>query len=365
MKVPFATVAPMHKIIRDEMIDAFSKVYDSNWFIQGDQCSSFEKEFAAYCSTSFAVGCGNGMDAIYLILRAYNIGPGDEVIVPTNTFIATALAVSYTGAKPVLTDIDINSYTLDPEKLEAKISTRTKAIIAVHLYGHPADMDRINTVARKYNIAVIEDAAQAHGAVYKGTRVGNLGDAAAFSFYPGKNLGALGDGGAVVSNNIELITKVRAIGNYGSKEKYSHIYKGINSRLDEVQASLLRVKLKYLPEWTIERRRIASRYLNEIINSKIILPKVLEGCEPVWHLFVVRTSDRLRLQSYLSEREVGTLIHYPLPVHLQEAYKEMDYSVGSMPCGEKAAMEVLSLPLFVGMEEEQMDYVIEILNSYE
>ena len=364
MKVPFSTVRPMHQEIKDEMLSKLEEVYENDWFIQGKEVTLFEKEFAEYCGVKYCVGCGNGLDALYLILKAYNIGDGDEVIVPSNTFIATALAVSYAGATPIFVDPLKDTFTIDWKKIEEKITEKTKAIIAVHLYGRIAEMDQINKIADKYNLKVIEDAAQAHGAIYKGKKAGTLGDAAGFSFYPGKNLGALGDGGAVVSNDEILINKIRALGNYGSDYKYHHIYKGTNSRLDEVQAAFLRIKLKHLDQWNAEREKIAEKYLNGIRNEKIILPKT-EGVEKhVWHIFAIRTEERGRLEEYLNNNGVETSKHYPIPIHLQKAYEELQLSEGSYPIAEEISESVLSLPIFYGMTDRQVDYVVDLLNQF-
>ncbi|MBO6113502.1 MAG: DegT/DnrJ/EryC1/StrS family aminotransferase, partial [Lachnospiraceae bacterium] len=285
MKIPFVSFEVMHKEIEYKMLDAFKRVYDSNWFIQGKECEEFEKEFAAYCGADYCVGCGNGLDALYLILRAYGIGEGDEVIVPSNTYIATALAVSYTGAKPVFLEPFIETFNINPTLIEDAITDKTKAIMAVHLYGQPARMDEIKKVADKYNLKLIEDSAQAHGATYKGVKTGNLGDAAGFSFYPGKNLGALGDGGAIVTSDRELADMCRALGNYGSDYKYHHIYKGNNSRLDEVQAAMLRVKLHELDKWNKRRNEIAKMYIDGIDNEKVITPVTEPDMTHVYHIF--------------------------------------------------------------------------------
>ncbi len=364
MKIPFVDLEPMHSEIRDEMADAFKKVYDNNRFISGEECSSFEKEFAGYCGAKHCAGCGNGMDALYLILRGYGIGPGDEVIVPSHTFIATALAVSYAGAHPVFVEVDDRTYNIDPVLIGKAVTGKTKAIIAVHLYGQPADMDAINEIAKKHGLKVIEDSAQAHGAAYYGRKTGTLGDAAGFSFYPGKNLGALGDGGAVVSDDAQLMDRIRALANYGSTVKYTHIYKGINSRLDELQAALLRVKLRHLDHWNDYRRRIAAKYLKGIHNKQIILPEVKDNFNHVWHIFAVRTEDRNDFQKYLASHDVGTLIHYPIPMHLQEAYGALGYAKGSFPIAEMISSQVISLPLYYGMSDEDTDYVIDLINDY-
>jgi len=364
MKVPFGTVSYMHNEQRAAMMEAFTRVYDSSMFIQSSECTKFENAFAAFCGVSTAIGCGNGMDAITLILRASNIGEGDDVIVPAHTFIATALAVTQVGATPVFVDIDPETYNIDPKLIEAAITKRTKAIIPVHLYGQPADMDRIKSIAKKYELKVFEDSAQAHGALYKGKRTGSLGDAAAFSFYPGKNLGALGDSGASTTNDDDLAEKIRAIGNYGAIKKYHHEYLGFNSRLDEIQAAFLQVKLNHLDQWNTSRKSIAERYLKEIINPKIILPKIAPGCDHVWHVFAVRTQERDNFQKYLTEKEIGTLIHYPIPIHLQGAYNGCGYQKGSLPVAEETATKVISLPIYYGMEPEKIDYVINMINRY-
>lgn len=364
MNIPFSSVGVMHREIEKEMLDKFREVYENNWFIQGREVEKFEEEFAAYCGAKYCVGCGNGLDALYLILRAYGIGKGDEVIVPSNTYIATALAVSYTGARPVFVEPRMESYNINPQEIEAKITERTRAIMAVHLYGQPAEMDAIMELAGKYSLKVIEDAAQAHGASYKGKRTGNLGDAAGFSFYPGKNLGALGDGGAVVTNDKELAELVRALGNYGSDYKYHHIYQGNNSRLDEVQAGLLRVKLKELDKWNARRVEIAKRYLNEIVNPGITLPVTSFDCTHVYHIFAVRCRQRDFLEEYLNQKGIGTNKHYPIPMHLQEAYAELQIPRGALPVAEEISGTQLSLPMYYGMTKEEVSYVIEALNTW-
>lgn len=365
MNIPFATVAPMHNEIRKELDDAYSRVVDSSWFIQGRECGAFEKEYAEYVGTEYCVGTATGLDAIYLILKAMEIGKGDEVIVPSNTFIATALAVSYTGAKPIFVEPTIETYNIDTRKIEKKITEHTKAIIAVHLQGRPADMDRVSEIAKKYGLKVIEDAAQAHGCHYKGKMIGSLSDAAAFSFYPGKNLGALGDGGCVTTNDELLAEKIRALGNYGSDCKYHHIYKGTNSRLDELQAAFLRVKLIYLERWNRERQRVAKRYLTEIHNPLIILPcESTDEYEHVYHVFVVRSKNRDDLEKYLSNKGVGTMKHYPIPIHMQEAYHDMNMYEGELPIAEEISRTVLSLPMYYGMTDDAISYVIKCINAF-
>lgn len=365
MKIPFATVGPMHDEIKDELADAYKHVTDSGWFIQGRECEAFEKEYAAYIGTDYCAGTACGLDAILLILRAMDIGKGDEVIVPSNTFIATALAVSYAGALPVFVEPVIENYNIDAERIEEKVTSRTKAVIAVHLQGRPADMDAVNRVAQKYGLKVIEDAAQAHGAEYKGQKAGALSDAAAFSFYPGKNLGALGDGGAVTTDDKVLADKIRALGNYGSDMKYHHIYKGMNSRLDEMQAAFLRVKLKHLDRWNKRRQEIAKRYLEEIKNPLIVLPMPdTEEFHHVYHIFAIRCDRRCELETYLSRNGIDTMRHYPVPMHLQEAYKDLGYAKGKFPAAEEISRTILSIPMYYGMTDQETGYVADMLNRF-
>lgn len=365
MKIPFATFQTMHNEIRKSLDSAYKKVIESNYFIQGEECKNFEREFAEYCETKYCIGVGNGLDALFLILKALNIHQGDEVIVPSNTYIATALAVSYVDATPIFVEPDISTYNINPDLIEKKITSRTKAIIAVHLQGRAADMDRINEIAKKYNLYVIEDAAQAHGVLYKGKRVGSFGDAAGFSFYPGKNLGALGDGGCVVTNNEDIAKKVRALGNYGSDYKYHHIYKGNNSRLDELQAAFLRCKLPHLDRWNEDRKRIAKKYIEGIKNPLITLPlKDDDIFDHIYHVFVIRCEKRDALEAYLNDKGIGTVKHYPIPMHLQEAYKDLELPKGSFPIAEEISETVLSIPMYYGMTDEECDYVIEELNQF-
>lgn len=365
MKVPFVSFAPMHREIRTELDDAYSRVIDKNYFIHGEECTLFEEEFAEFCGAKYCVGVANGLDALFLILKAMGISSGDEVIVPSNTYIATALAVSNTGALPVFVEPDINTYNIDVNCIEQKITSRTKAIIAVHLQGRAADMDEINRIAKKHNLRVIEDAAQAHGARYKGRRVGSLSDAAGFSFYPGKNLGALGDGGCITTNNKELADNVRALGNYGSDYKYHHIYKGVNSRLDELQAAFLREKLKNLDKWNSKRREIANIYLNHIKNPNIVLPlKSDDIFEHIYHVFVIRCKERDKLEEYLNGKGIGTVKHYPIPMHRQLAYKDLEISEGELPIAEEISRTVLSLPMYYGMTDEEVQYVVKNINEF-
>lgn len=364
MKVPFVSFLPMEQELRQELQNAFLRVLDNSWYIQGKENQSFEKKFADYCGVSFCVGVGNGLDALKLILKALEIGPGDEVIVPDNSFIATALAVSYVGAIPIFADPDIMTYNMDPDSLEKYITNKTKAIIPVHLYGRPCQMDSILAIAKKHDIFVVEDCAQAHGARYKGKRTGSFGVASAFSFYPGKNLGALGDAGAVVTNDENLAKKIRALGNYGSDYKYHHVYMGENSRLDEMQAAFLNAKIPILDKMNQERRRIAKRYCDEIRNPYIILPKEDSDCESVWHVYGIRSEQRDELELFLNRNEILTNKHYPTPIHLQECYKNLGYKNGDFPNSEKLSLTELSIPIYYGMSEEQISYVIDVINMF-
>lgn len=364
-KIPFASFEVMHTEIRDELEQAYQQVLNSNNFIRGEQCRLFEEEFAAYCDANFCIGVGNGLDALTLILRAMEIGEGDEVIVPSNTFIATALAVSFAGAAPVFVEPDICTYNIDIRLIEEKITKKTKAIMAVHLQGRPADMDAICAIAKKYDLNVIEDAAQAHGARYKGRRVGALGDAAGFSFYPGKNLGALGDGGCVTTNDALLAERVRALSNYGSDYKYHHMYQGVNSRLDEMQAAFLRVKLKCLDKWNRTRQNIAGTYYDGLERSMFTLPLMsTEEYEHIYHVFAIRCQRRDELESYLSEHGIGTVKHYPVPIHRQEAYRGLNIAEGVLPVAEEISRTILSIPMYYGMTQEEISYVIEVLDYF-
>lgn len=362
--INYMNFSEMHNSLEEKFKAKFEEILNKNWFILGNEVERFEEEYADYCGAKYCIGVGNGLDALRLILMGYGIGSGDEVIIPSNTFIATALAVSYVGAKVVLVEPDESTYTIDPLKIEEKITQNTKAIIAVHLYGKVAEMDSILKLAKKYNLKVIEDAAQAHGAIYKNKKVGNLGDAAAFSFYPGKNLGALGDGGAIVTNDSVLAERVRALRNYGSTEKYNHAYKGINSRLDELQAGFLSVKLPYLDQWNKERIRIAKKYYTEIQNKKIHVPAINDdGCNVV-HIFPVFCRGRDILKTYLESNGIGTLVHYPIPIHLQKAYQELNEVERTYPIAEKLAKEEISLPLYPGLADEEINFIIQKINEF-
>ena len=364
--IKFLDLYSINQVHKQELKDAFERVLDAGWFIMGAELKKFENDFAAYCGTKHAIGVANGLDALILIIRAYKelevFKEGDEIIVPSNTFIASILAVSANNLVPILVEPDIDTYNINPALIEARITPKTKAILPVHLYGQLCDMENINKIAQKHNLKVIEDCAQSHGAESNGRKAGNFGDAAGFSFYPGKNLGALGDGGAIVTNDDELASALRALANYGSHIKYQNKYKGVNSRLDELQAALLGVKLKTLDKDTEVKRTIANRYLNEINNDKVVLPKVTNQSAHVWHLFVVRTKDRDDLQQYLTNNGIQTIIHYPVPPHKQEAYKE--WNELSYPISEQIHAEVLSLPLSPVMPVEEVNKVIEVMNNY-
>lgn len=364
MNVPFVSFKPMEKELDTDLRAAFERVYNASWYIEGKEDESFEKAFAEYCSSKYCVGVGNGLDALMLALKALGVGSGDEVIVPSNTYIATALAVTYVGAAPVFVEPDINTYNIDPAKIEEKITNKTKAIMPVHLYGQACDMDPIMEIAKKYELYIVEDCAQAHGATYKGRIIGSFGDAAGFSFYPGKNLGALGDAGATVTNNKEIADKVRALGNYGSDYKYHHIYQGNNSRLDELQAAFLAAKLPHLSRMNEERRRIAKCYSDGIKNPDVILPFTPDYSVPVWHIYAVRTKKRDALAEYLADKGISTNKHYPIPMHMQECYKELGIREGELPIAEEISATELSLPMFYGMTDDQIQYVIDAINKF-
>ena len=352
----------MHEEVRVPLEAAFHRVLNSGWFILGPEVDAFEAEFADYCGAKYCIGVGNGLDALHLLLRAYGIGPGDEVLVPANTFIATWLAVSQSGATPVPVEPRAETHNIDPDALRAAITLRTRAIIPVHLYGQPADMDAINALARRHALIVIEDAAQAQGARYRRQRVGGLGDAAATSFYPGKNLGALGDAGAVLTNDSAIADKVRLLRNYGSPSKYRHDEQGCNSRLDEMQAAFLRVKLARLDDWNSRRSEFAGQYTAQLRDLDIGLPGVPEWAEPVWHLYVVRSRQRDALQGHLEQNGIATMIHYPVPPHRQACYPE--FSGCRLPVAETLAAEVLSLPLSPCMTGQEVTRVIGALRSF-
>lgn len=362
MRVPFLDLKTIHQSVRSELEAAFRRVVDSGWFILGPELEAFEAEFAAYCGVKYCVGVGNGLEALYLILHAYGIGPGDEVIVPSNTFIATWLAVSQCGATPVPVEPDPSTYNIDVARIEAAITRRTRAIMPVHLYGQPADMDAVIAIAMKHGLVVVEDAAQAQGARYKGRATGSLGHAAGISFYPGKNIGALGDGGAVLTNDAEIAAKVRRLRNYGSEFKYKHEMIGHNSRLDELQAALLRVKLRMLDQWNQQRKEIAKTYCSRLAELSIELPHVPDWADPAWHLFVIRSRRRNALQSFLEAHDIGTMIHYPTPPHRQPCYAEREWD--ALHVAEALSSEILSLPIYPTLSAEQVSYVVETIRVF-
>jgi len=363
--IPFLDMRSPYQELKHELDNAYQQVMESGWYIMGNELDAFEREFADYCGTRHCVGVGNGLDALHLILRAYGIGDGDEVIVPSNTYIATWLAVSYAGAKPVPVEPVEHTYNLDPERVASAITPRTRAILPVHLYGLLADTDPLLMLANQYNLRLIEDAAQAQGALYKGRMSGNLGHAAGFSFYPGKNLGALGDAGAIVTNDDKLAEKVSELRNYGSKVKYYNNVKGYNSRLDEIQATFLRVKLKHLDEWNQRRQKIASAYLDLMAGlPDLILPSTLDSTEPVWHIFPVRHPKRDDLQKYLNNKGVNTLIHYPVPPHLSGAYADFGMLKGNFPIAEKIASSELSIPIGPHISLDDVEYVANTIREF-
>lgn len=364
--IPFLDLKAINTHYANELKEAACRVIDNGWYILGKECEAFEEEFSRYCGTQHCIGVANGLDALTLIIRAYKemglMQEGDEVIVPANTYIASILAITENRLTPILVEPDVQSYNINPALIEAKITEKTKAIMVVHLYGQIAGMDEINVIAKQYNLKIIEDSAQAHGAKYNSKRAGNLGDASGFSFYPGKNLGALGDAGAITTNNAELAETVKSLRNYGSEEKYKNKYKGVNSRLDELQAALLRVKLRHLDTEISARRHIADCYLNGIKNPLIALPSRPPLERHVWHLFVIRCQQRESLQNHLAENGIQTMIHYPIPPHHQQAYKE--FKEYSFPITEQIHQQVLSLPMGPTLSEAQAASVVEACNKY-
>ncbi len=364
MKVPFVNLQAQHEPLQTEINLSIANVFTNTSFILGEEVNKFEEEFAAYCGVKHAIGLDSGLSALKLALEAYNIGEGDEVIVPANTFIATAAAVSFVGAKPVFVDIKPNTYNIDPAKIEAAITDRTKAIIPVHLYGIPADMNEIMAIANQHNLIVIEDACQAHGAYYRGQRIGSFGHAAAFSFYPAKNLGAAGDGGALVTNDSQLNAQIKAMRNCGQKEKYVHVTTPYNHRLDTVHAAVLRIKLRHLDEWNALRRQKATLYHRFLLHSGVITPAAPNYTIPVWHLYVVRVQNRAALQARLNEQGISTALHYPLPLHLQPYYENLGHQRGDFPITEAYADQILSLPMFPELSEEQIEHVANALKVF-
>ncbi len=360
--IKFLDLEKVNNRFRREIDSRIKTVLDKGWYLQGEENEKFSKDFAAFCGTKYALGVANGLDALRLIIKAYGFGVGDEIIVPANTYIATILAITDNGCTPVLVEPDINTYNINPDLIEEKITSKTKAIMVVHLYGQAVQMQKIWDLAKKYNLKVFEDAAQGHGAMYQGRRTGNLSDAAAFSFYPGKNLGCMGDGGAVTTNDEEIYLKIKALGNYGSDRKYHNLYKGLNSRLDEIQAAVLDVKLPHLDADNEIRRKIAKFYLEHITNPKIILPKTYDEKATVWHVFAVRTQNRDEFQKYLSDNGIQTLIHYPTPPHKQPAYAEWNNL--SFPITEEIHKTIISLPMSPVMTDEEIKKVVDVINAY-
>jgi dTDP-4-amino-4,6-dideoxygalactose transaminase len=361
-KIPLVGLYDQYQVIKPEIDEAIESIISRSAFVGGEDVRKFEEEFAAYCEAKACVGVGNGTDALYLTLRAMGIGPGDEVITVAHTFIATSEAISMAGARPVFVDIREDTMLMDPALVEQAITPRTKAIIAVHLYGQPCDMDAIMQIAERHGLKVVEDAAQAHGARWRGRRVGSIADAACFSFYPGKNLGAFGDAGAVVSNDLELIDRVRMVANHGRLEKYTHKMEGVNSRLDAMQAAILRVKLRHLDAWNESRRSHADFYFESLSGGDMQMPVVSENAEPVWHLFVVRVADREALQTTLKNEGIATGVHYPVPLHQQPAYENSDTARNRLPVTERVAATVVSLPMYPELTDSELERIVNAMS---
>lgn len=365
MTIPFLDFEPMHSSIKEEIMEAFDSFYDSRWYVLGDRLKKFEQDYAEFSNVNYTIGTSNGLDAIYLGLKTLGIGESDEVIMPSNTFIATVLAVSFVGATPVFVEPDSETYLIDPKKIRKAISSKTKAIIPVHLFGQACQMDEILELAKQHRLFVLEDNAQAHGARFKGQITGSFGDINATSFYPGKNLGALGDAGALTTQMDSLASSARMLRNYGSSEKYRHTLAGHNMRLDELQAAILSVKLKHLQEWTFQRQEIATYYSESLSDcGNLILPKTHPDATHVYHLYVVRCSRRDKLQTFLKKKGIGTLIHYPIPPHLQEAYQSLGFKKGDFPIAEELAQTSLSLPIWPGMTRPQLDFVVQQVRKF-
>lgn len=362
MQIPFGDLRRQYLSIKDEVDEAISKVLNKGSFILGENVESFEREFSSFCGAKFGVGVGSGTEALHLSLLACGVKPGDEVITVANTAVPTVSAISFANATPVFVDIDLQSHNINPSKIEEKISEKTKVILPVHLYGQPADMDPILEVANQYKLRVIEDACHAHGAEYKGRKVGTFGNIGCFSFYPSKNLNAYGDGGMTVTNDEEIAIRLKMLRNYGEQRRYYNPIKGFNSRLDEIQASILRVKLKYLDEWNDKRKKIAELYNN--LLKAVIKPKEMDYANHVYHLYVIRSQKRDQLQMYLQEKRIVTLIHYPVPIHLQPAYRELGLKESSLPVTEKYSNEILSLPIFPELTKEEIEYISTSVNSF-
>lgn len=365
INIPFLSFEETNKLIKSEILSAFENVFDSQWYVLGENVRQFELSYSQFNNVNYCIGVSNGLDALHLALKTLNIGSGDEVIVPSNTYIATALAVSYVGATPVFVEPNIETYNIDPSMIEQAITKRTKAIMPVHLYGQACEMDKIESIAKKYNLFIVEDNAQAQGATFNGKYTGSWGNINGTSFYPGKNLGALGDAGAITTNDSELATRAAVLRNYGSEKKYYNEVIGYNMRLDEIQASFLSVKLKYLNELTQERQEIASWYYESLKGiSDIILPKVAQKATHVYHLYVIRTNQRDDLQKHLADNGIGTLIHYPVPIHMQEAYNKLGFKKGNFPIAEEIADTCLSLPLWPGMNLDHIEYIADTIKRF-
>jgi dTDP-4-amino-4,6-dideoxygalactose transaminase len=365
MMIPFLSFEGINQRIRAEVLEAFEKFFDSQYYVLGNSVKEFEKKYASFNKVSYCVGVGNGLDALHIALRALGISQGDEVIVPSNTYIATVLAISFVGATPIFVEPSIDSYNINPDLIEDKITSRTRAIMPVHLYGQACEMDKIMRIAHRFNLFVVEDNAQAHGATYKNQLTGSFGNINATSFYPSKNLGALGEAGAVTTDNESFAQSCSILRNYGSAQRYYNETKGFNSRLDEIQAAILTIKLNYLAEWTKERVKLSQLYLERLQGiGDLILPCTMPQATHVYHLFVVRTNKRNQLQSYLQDHGIGTVIHYPVPPHLQKAYAELGYTHGDFPVAEEIAETCLSLPLYVGLSESNIDQICEKIKSF-
>lgn len=362
--IPFAEIKPQYLALKAEIDAAIAEVFNTGWFILGKQCSAFEEEFAGYHNGGFAVGCASGTDAIHLALRAVGVKPGDEVVTAANTCVPTACGIAASGARPVFADVCSDTLTLDPESFRRAITPNTRGVVPVHLYGHPCDMEAILSIAREHNVKVVEDCAQAHGTRYKGRKCGTLGDAAAFSFYPSKNLGAYGDGGAVLTRDASVAERIRMLRNYGERTRYHSVSEGFNSRLDELQAAILRVKLRHLDTWNAARRERADQYRHLLSQSQVLMPMEAEWATCNYHLFVVRSRQRDALREHLASCGVGTQIHYPTPLHLQPAYAHLGYGVGSFPVSERACAEVLSLPMYPELQPDALEQVANALRSF-
>lgn len=363
--IPFLDLKATYLECKNEIDIAIKRVLDSGYYIFGEEVSNFEEKYAEYCQSKYCIGTGNGLDAITLSLKVLGIGEGDEVIVPSNTYIATWLAITHCGAKIVPVEPDINTFNINPDLIQQAITSKTKAILAVHLYGQPADLNQIIEITKRNNLFLIEDAAQAHGALYNEKKIGSHGDLITWSFYPGKNLGAFGDGGAVTTNNIDLANKIRAYRNYGSHKKYYNDFIGFNSRLDPIQASILNVKLKKLDEWNLRRRKQAARYSDQIDINIYTIPKIIQNAQSAWHLYELRTKSRDHLIKYLQDKNISTIIHYPVPPHLQKAYSHLNFQEGSFTNAEILSSELISIPIGPHLSIKEQDYIIQSLNNFQ